>query len=159
MKNFKAKRLIQSYTMKVPAKPEIVFPLLCPEREKEWIDDWSYEMIYSESGVAELGCVWKTDLPEEGEAYWIMSKCNSPNEGEYIRFLPGLMIVNLAFQLKMQEDDTTTIKLTHIFTGITETGNQIIEREMPASCMQHLQRIENSLNHFILTGRLLKTFN
>ena len=41
----------------VDAPPEVVFPLLCPVREYEWLEDWTCEMVFSESGVAEEDCV------------------------------------------------------------------------------------------------------
>ncbi len=46
---------IKKHMMKIDACPEVVFPLLSPVREAEWIDGWSCEMIHSESGLAEEG--------------------------------------------------------------------------------------------------------
>ena len=40
------------------AEPEKVFPLLCPVREKDWLDGWNYKMIYSKSGLIEKNCVF-----------------------------------------------------------------------------------------------------
>jgi len=52
---FKAKRNTYSYRQIIHARPDVVFPLLCPVREAEWLDGWDYKMIYSESGVVEEG--------------------------------------------------------------------------------------------------------
>jgi hypothetical protein len=49
---FEARRVSCEYTQTNDASPEIVFPLLCPVREAEWVPDWKYRMIYSQSGVA-----------------------------------------------------------------------------------------------------------
>jgi hypothetical protein len=141
--------------MKIAAKPETIFPLLCPEREKEWIDGWTYEMIYSKSGFAELNCVWKSNLPNGGEAYWIMTKCVSPQEVEYVRFVPGLMIVNLLMQLKAQDSETTIIERTDTFTGLCEQGNQAVDK-IAQVMNETFRSLETALNHFVTTGCLLK---
>jgi hypothetical protein len=38
--SFTAKRVTHTYTQKLDATPERVFPLLCPVREAEWADGW-----------------------------------------------------------------------------------------------------------------------
>ena len=156
MHNFRGKRLVKHYTMKIAAKPETIFPLLCPEREKEWIDGWEYEMIYSKSGFAERNCVWKTNGPDEGDVYWVMTQCISPKAAEYVRFIPGLMIVSLLLELKAQDHDTTIIEVTHTFTGLSEQGNQTID-SAAETVTKTWSRLETALNHYVITGSLLKS--
>ncbi|HYK92235.1 MAG TPA: hypothetical protein VE398_25965 [Acidobacteriota bacterium] len=60
MTAFKSTRNIHEYTQTNPASPEKVFPLLCPVREADWLPGWQYQLIYSDSGFAELGCVFTT---------------------------------------------------------------------------------------------------
>ena len=74
--NFKAKRVSRSYCQTINANPNIVFPLLCPVREAEWLDEWSYNLIYSESGVAEEGCVFSTAYKGEKDTIWIITEHN-----------------------------------------------------------------------------------
>jgi hypothetical protein len=65
MKSFEANREKRSVTVKFSALPQDVFPLICPVKEEDWLCDWendTYELIYSESGVNELGCIFKTDF-------------------------------------------------------------------------------------------------
>jgi len=70
MNSFKARRVAHEYTQTNPASPEKVFPLLCPVREADWIPGWRYTLIYSDSGVAELGCIFTTQDPAvESEKY------------------------------------------------------------------------------------------
>jgi hypothetical protein len=71
---FTANRVVKEYVHEVHARPEKVFPLLCPVREYEWIEGWNCDMLYSESGVAEDNCVFRTHLPDRGEATWVVSK-------------------------------------------------------------------------------------
>src|SRR2546427_12204443 len=55
-----ARRVTHEYTQTNDAPPEIVFPMLCPVREADWVPGWQYKMIYSKSGMAEAGCVFTT---------------------------------------------------------------------------------------------------
>lgn len=60
MTDFEARRVTYEFTPTNDAPPDRVFPLLCPVREAEWVPDWKYQLIYSQSGFAEEGCVFTT---------------------------------------------------------------------------------------------------
>jgi hypothetical protein len=64
--------------MTVSADPETVFPLLCPAREYDWLPYWKCSMIYSASGRAELGAIFRTEVPEKDEATWIVTQYEPP---------------------------------------------------------------------------------
>ena len=49
----KPKRVTRTYTQGLAGTPEVVFPLLCPVREADWIDGWDPVLVASETGVAE----------------------------------------------------------------------------------------------------------
>ena len=157
MTAFRGKRITLRHTMRIAAAPATVFPLLCPEREKDWIDDWSYEMIYSQSGLAELDCTFKTAFPDEGEAYWVMIRHNPPVEAEYIRFLPGLMIVKLNLALRPEGDAGCVIDFVHTVTSLSDRGNAAIASIFSAEHDRKISRLERALDHYVRTGRMLKT--
>lgn len=145
---------IKKHLMKIDACPEVVFPLLCPVREAEWIDGWSCEMIHSESGLAEAGCVFKTNREPENEAYWIMTRYNSPYEAEYVRFVTGKMFVALSFILSKTEYGTA-METTYTFTGVTEAGNAFVDKVVPQYIELALNHLEASLDHYVNTGEKL----
>ena len=152
---FKGKRLIKKHTMRIGAVKDIVCPLLCPEREKEWIEEWAYEMIYSQSGFAEHGCVWVTNFPEEGEAFWIMVKNNPPHEVTYVKFVPGALLFELAFVLTNIQGNCTLIDATYTLTGLTDLGNQLIDTTLPGDCKQKLIELEKALDYYVRKGNML----
>lgn len=78
-------RVSHTYTMTVDAEGTAVFPLLCPVREYDWIDVWSCDVIYSESGIAELGCVFLTDLPGRGTETWVVTRFEPESVIEFCR--------------------------------------------------------------------------
>ena len=147
-------KFVKNHVMKIDASPDLIFPLLCPAREAEWIDGWSCEMIHSESGLAELGCVFKTNRKPENEAYWIMSRCCPPCEAEYIRFVTEKMFVVLNFKLA-KTDFGTAIDVMYAFTGVTEVGNLFVETKVPQYIDLAIKHLEASLNHFVRTGEKL----
>ena len=61
-----AKRITRTYRQRINARPETVFPLLCPVKEVQWLDGWEYDMVFSRSSFVEEGCVFMT--PGDGEA-------------------------------------------------------------------------------------------
>ena len=82
-------RVNRLYETRLKAPPEQVFPLLCPVREYEWIPQWKCKMIYSESGVAELGCVFSTDFNDGfGPEVWVVSQFEPGQRISFVRIGP-----------------------------------------------------------------------
>jgi hypothetical protein len=154
MSVFRGTRITETYTMRIAAPPAKVFPLLCPEREKEWLDGWACEMIHSETGFAEPGCTFVTDLPPEGRAYWLMTRHEPPHTGEYVRFVPGLMFVVLTLRLA-ERDGGTALDIAYAHTGISAAGNAFIAREAGDNAARRFRWMENALNHYLATGEKL----
>lgn len=90
-----AARTAVDISFTLPATPERVFPLLCPVREHDWIPDWECTMVHSDSGFAELGCVF---LRAEGET-WITTRYEPPVRIDYAIFSPGTAVGMLEFTL------------------------------------------------------------
>ena len=74
MPAFKAVRVSHEYTQTNEAPPDKVFPLLCPVREADWVPGWKYNLIYSESGVAEDGCVFSTPNDGGPDTTWMVTR-------------------------------------------------------------------------------------
>ena len=84
---FKANRITRTYCQTIHAPPEMVFPLLCPVREIDWLDGWRYAMLYSDSGLIEEGVVFSTALAGEEDTVWIVTKHDQPKgEIHFARF-------------------------------------------------------------------------
>jgi hypothetical protein len=157
MSDFAAQRQVKEYTYRLQASPAEVFPLLCPVREYDWIDGWSCEPIYSDSGIAENNCVFKTHFPEIGEAIWTVSKYD-PN-GFIIEFAivyPGLFVEKLDVSLKADGDKQTTIRWARTYTGLSPQGNTVIEHIAKEFLDERTRWINESLNHYLTTGSMLR---
>ncbi|MGD1149416.1 MAG: SRPBCC family protein [Thermoanaerobaculaceae bacterium] len=148
----------RTYTQHIEAPPERVFPLLCPVRETEWLDGWSYEMIHSESGVAEDGCVFRTGSDGFHETMWMVTR-HSPGEGvvEFVRVTTGLAATRLRIALEPAPGGATAVHIRYTHTPTTTAGAAFIDAHFsPAEFERSMAWWERSMNHFIATGRILR---
>ena len=92
-------------TLRLDAPPERVFPLLCPVREALWLPGWSAEILHSVSGVAELGCVFRTRDEGGRERIWTVSR-HEPDPGliQFVQFVPGFCVIRLDIVLERIPD-------------------------------------------------------
>ncbi|MBI2836863.1 MAG: SRPBCC family protein [Acidobacteria bacterium] len=151
-------RCERSYTQRIDASPEVVFPLLCPVREAEWLDGWAYEMIHSESGVAEEGCVFRTEWHDFPESVWMISR-HDPSEKvvEFVRITPGIVATRLRIDLKPAPDNGTAAHIRYTHTPISEAGAAFVEKNYSQPVFEHsMAWWEKSMNHFLATGEILR---
>jgi len=154
--SFTASREIKEYTMTIPASCEEVFPLLCPKREYDWLPYWSCNIIYSQSGKAEPGCVFQTDFPDRGNMTWMVTKYDPPKEIQYTVFKPESHVWNLEICLEPIEPTMTHILWRHTYTGLTEEGNRFLSEHTDEKHRLHLGFIERALIHFLKTGHIIE---
>lgn len=150
-------RTTKSYTMHLQGTPEQIFPLFCPTREYEWIENWQCELVYSDSGVAELGCVFKTRFPSEGpEETWVVSRYEPPARIEFVRINP-LRSVHFSIALTRNPDNTTQARWTQVFTGLSPEGNEFVRSLSDEEFKKKTAGREKMINHFLSTGQMLKS--
>lgn len=146
-----------SHTMHVSGSPEQVFPLLCPVREYEWIENWQCELIYSKSGKAEADCVFRTRFPQDGpEDTWVVSRYEPPRMIEFIR-CNALRVVRYSITLDRVEAGLSTWIWSQTLTGLNDTGDALVASGNAASFAEKIAGIERRLNHFLTTGTMLNT--
>ncbi len=150
-------RTLLSHTMHASGSPEQVFPLLCPVREYDWIENWQCELIYSESGTAEADCVFRTRFPQDGpEDTWVVSRYEPPRAIEFIR-INALRVVHYSITLDKAEPGRSSWIWSQTLTGLNDPGDMLITSGNPASFAEKIAGIERRLNHFLTTGTMLKT--
>ena len=171
MNSFKARRVMHEYIQTNWAAPEKVFPLLCPVREADWIPGWRYELIYSESGVAEVGCIFTTQDPVvESEKYLtpsVAADANSPlttwicTEYDpaafriaYVWIKPGLVATELWIQLAA-ENGATSSRIRFRYTGLSPDGNRIVEGYDRTWFENKMRGWERAINHYLRNGEMI----
>ena len=155
MTDFKAERVVKTYTMHLGATPAEVFPLLCPVRETEWIEPWSCDMVFSVGGRAENNAVFTTDFASQGGAeVWVVCRYEKDRAIEFIRVAPELKVNRLDISLAAAKNGTRSI-WTNTFTGLSEAGNQWIRKLTDEAFAMEKAAVEKMLNHYLETGAML----
>lgn len=152
----KRNRTIKSYTMNLDARADEIFPLLCPVREYDWIQPWQCEMVYTDSGRAELDCVFKTNFPDDGpEDTWVVSRYDPPKYIEFVRINP-IRSIRYCIDVIQQEDGSTKAIWKQVITGLNSEGDNLVAGFTDEAYYGEMSMLQNMINHFLKTGEMLK---
>lgn len=150
------KRTIKEHTILLEGNPEVVFPLLCPVREYEWIEPWKCEMIYSDSGFAEQDCLFQTDFPYDGpKDTWILCRYEKPTLVEFVR-VNGIRAIRYTIILRQTGEGKTESDWRQVITGLNDQGDRFIEGLSDQELKHRMQTLKQMLNHYLTTGQMLK---
>lgn len=154
MSAFKPQHITVSEEMRIPATPEAIWPQLCPSREYDWIETWDCELVHSESGYNELGCVFRTDLPtEQGKETWVTSRFDPYERIEFVR-TNDIRTIHFVIEL-VPDGDTTLLRWTHNVTTLNEDGNTYLKTK-PETFRASMKMLERMLTHYLQTGEMLR---
>lgn len=154
---FDARRLVRSYRQAIDATPAVVFPLLCPVRETEWLEGWAYRMNYSACGLVEQGAVFTTSRPGEPDTVWVVSRLDaSSHVVEFCRFTPGSRTCLLKIVVSPRGTDGSWVDVSYEYTSIAPAGNDFLETWTDAAFLRDMRFWEASMNHFLETGARLE---
>lgn len=158
MNSFRGSRVVHEFVQTNPAAPSEVFTLLCPVREGEWLPGWQYRLIFSDSGVAELGCVFTTPNADgQAERTWIVTECDRANYRiGFVWIDPGRLITEIGIQLEPSDGGVTHTKIRYRYTGLSEEGNCEVESYNREWFEAKMRNWEACMNHFLQTGRMLR---
>jgi hypothetical protein len=112
-------------------------------------------MFFSESGFAELGCVFKTNFSDTGEMTWVVTKYEPPSLIQYTIFKPASHIWNLEIALESLDGGRTQLTWNQTYTGLSASGNRYIAGYTEERHRAHLSGLESALVHFTETGEML----
>ena len=149
-------RTVVSHLMPLAAAPNEVFPLLCPVREYEWIAGWACEMIYSATGQAEAGAVFRTAFAADGPPdTWVISHYAPPRAIEFVRINP-LRAIHYAIHLEDEAPGQSRWRWTQTLTGLNPAGDAQVAAVDAAAFAQKINALAAKLAHFLATGKALR---
>lgn len=155
---FAGRRLVRSYRQTIEAPPVVVFPLLCPVREVEWLDGFAFEMIYSASGLIEPGCVFKTAVPGEPGTIWVVSRHDrAARVVQFTRVTPGLRTCVLEIAVEAHGAARSHVDVTYAYTSTSDAANAFLAAWTAESFMAAMTFWERSMNYFLQTGAKLSS--
>jgi hypothetical protein len=151
-----ALRVTRAFVQTLCSRPEAVFPLLCPVREGDWLEGWDCRVVYSDSGVAEAGCVFTTAHHGDTETVWYTTDHESPRRVRFVRVTPGFMTVEIEILLAPLGRDGTQATIHYTYTALGPQGQDALERSTEEEWLQMMEWWERSMNHYLQTGERLR---
>lgn len=150
--------LRRSHTVELhfDAPPDRVFPLLCPVREYDWIDGWTCDIVYAETGIAELGGIFTTRSREAGEEVWTINRYEPPHAIEFVRVAAQLRVVTMALVLEPEGTDGTLVHARRTYTALSGAGALEVERMTPETQEAWGHDLARMANHYLATGEMLR---
>ncbi len=146
-------RTERTWVQKLEARPEVVFPFLCPVREADWAVGWNPAHVWSESGFAEPDCVFVTQ--GEPEAIWMVTRHEPENLFvEMVKITPGVTACRLTIRLSAGGPGTLA-EVTYRHTSLGPKGDEFVAGFTEAYYEEFMLAWERELNHFLTTGMLL----
>jgi len=147
-------RLTRSYTQHLTGTPREVFPLLCPVREREWVNGWDPDLVLTTSGVAELGCVFITTA-QPSDAVWMVTRHElETGRLELVKLVPDVVVARITIQLA-DAPGGSTAAITYSYTSLGQLGDLVLEEFTEADFTDFMETWESELNHFLTTGEKL----
>jgi hypothetical protein len=150
-RNAPFKRRVLVFGRDFSAPPDIVFKQFCPSREADWINGWTVDLVYSETGYAEPLCVFRTPASNLfGSGIWMMTNVQ-PN-----RVVEAVMlhetddfIEHMKLDLVDLGTGKTKVTWTITLTALSEKGNTVIEM-VPDETPSFVEELE----YFLMNGEL-----
>lgn len=154
MKITKPIRVTHTYAQHLVASPARVFPLLCPVREKDWIEGWDPLTVISESGAAEAGCIFVTPASPDN-AIWYITR-HEPAEGfvEMLKITPEVTACKVVIALRPVPNGTEAT-VTYSHTSLGPEGDAFVAAFTEEFYAKFMRDWEARLNHYLTTGSLL----
>jgi hypothetical protein len=153
------KQTTRTFTQRIEAQPDKVFPLLCPVREGEWLAGWreGVDIIHSISGVAEEGCVFRTQSADRPETLWMITRHDpAARVVEFVRFTAGMVVTRLTIAVKPAGNDASSVEIRYTFTPVTEEGAKFVSSNHSDDAFRRdMVWWQDSMNHWLRTGEML----
>jgi len=163
MSSFTAKRMQVTQEGRINAPVDQVFPLACPYEEYKWIDGWDCEIIYSESGKVEDGCIFteKRSLPllhdaEGGATTWYAVLYDPDDFRLHFVLLTDISVIKYKIEMEAAGDGETLVKLDLLLTARNQRGNTFIVSDGRKKVSAMLMGLGRMLKHYCETGEMLK---
>jgi len=144
-----------AHDMHIDAPLEDVFPLLCPVRENDWVIGWEEitTMISSESGLAELGAVFRTQHAGEAAETWVITRYEPTERIAFARF-GGDVVTRLDIELT-EVHGKTRATWTTSQVATSESGNARAEAVTQESHGASRAGLEVMLQYYLATGEMI----
>ena len=147
-RNFDVGRKEFKVEIKVHGTMEQVFPLLCPEREHDYIPHWNADILWSKSGYAEEGAVFKT-----GDEVWIITNHEINKNISFVRYNPDVVT---KLNIDVVENDGVVKSVwtqSHVSTS-TEGVSKVNEMKQE-EYSKMIDSLRIMMQYYLLKGKMI----
>ena len=150
-RNTPFKRKVLVFGRDYSASPQFIFSQFCPAREADWINGWTAELIYTESGYAEPLCVFRTPASNLlGAGIWILNRVEPNRVLEATMLHDGNDILeHMRLDVVDLKDDRCNVTWTITLTAVSDHGNDIVDA-VPEDTPEFVEELE----YFVTRGAL-----
>lgn len=159
MNKLQTKRIICTHEEVIKAPLEKIFPLLCPVEELKWIDNWQYQLIYSDSGMNENNCIFKENMSglilfdSPITITWVTTLYDPDSRIHFVLVCGEMAVIKFDIEVRDQNNGISSIQFQFTYTSLKEdTFDETTEGKLKTI----LTFLATSLKHYCETGGLLK---
>lgn len=157
-RSWKSERTVFQHEGPVLGTPEEVFPLLCPAREADWIPTWNADIVYSETGYAGKGDVFRTpDSSGFGAGVWVFIGYEENRYVELVQTTADLLVhmkVSLAPLDFDKEGKETLVRWDVVITSLTPEGAAKMAEGVVSA--EKYDALLVAMNHYRRHGELVQ---
>lgn len=147
------RRITRTFVQTIHATPDRIFPLLCPEREKEWLPGWDARMLYSDSHRAERGAVFET-RNDTGRTLWIVTEYDPPRRIAFARWQPDGVVVHIEISLGAHrpgghDEASSAVRISYTWTAVDDDGMATLAGMTEESWLRMMSFWQESMNAWL----------
>lgn len=139
-------------------RPDAVFPLLCPAREADWIPTWDAEIVYSETGYAARGDVFRSPGSTGfGDGVWVFTGYEENRYVELVQVTADVLIQLKVGVSPVKADEAgreTLVQWDYMLTSLTPQGAEKMTRGLVSE--ENFNALQGALDHYLRQGEMVR---
>ena len=154
-----------THEMTISGDIDECFLLACPVAELKWIDGWEFDLIYSQSGRNETGCVFAEPssglsmlrMPGASTVWYTTRYDTERHVFQALWMTRDLTIANWEIRMTDLGGGQTRVRWSLAYVGLGEAGNRLLnEAGLDQRMKRGLRFLATSLKHYVETGELYR---
>ncbi len=131
---------------------QVLFRLLCPTTEYDWLPDWKCTLLHSESGYAEHNVIFSSNFLGQPET-WI---CTRFEPGRCIHYVRASRDYLMKLEITLAGGDGGIIRVVWDLnlSALTEEGNRMVD--MCGEAEKRVGKCLDALEYYVANGVMVQ---
>lgn len=156
-------RVIVVQELDIAAPAAEAFPLACPVRELEWIDQWKFELIFSESGYNENNCNFTETMSfpflfeRSGKISWYTTRYDAEAfRVEFLLVCESLALIKWEIAFMAKGENACRARWNITLTSRDPEVDAIGEKALSERLSGIIEFLGQALKYYCETGKCLR---